>query len=219
MAGRAHRRAQRQPFKSAKNQRGIIPALRRSCSAVRAAVEAACTLEENDMRMRNLDVCMWMMVVLGLAAAPAAADEKPGHQRCKAVHADLVEVRSEVGCKPEHSFCFLGEVDGNHGLRGTTYFKGEQGALFPPSAPTFRSYVGSFEYITPHGTLTMREMGLTDPPTADPESGAVTAYQKIVDASGDFEGATGYLFVSGFNRNQRIETIVTGEICMPGRFE
>jgi len=167
-----------------------------------------------DENMCKLDVCL-MMVIVGLAAVPAGAQETPAPQSCKAVHADLVEARSTVGCKPEHSFCFLGEVDGNHGLRGTTYFKGEQGALFPSSAPTFRSYVGSFEYITPHGTLTMREMGMTDPPTTNPESGVVAAYQKIVGATGDFEGATGYFFVTGFNRNQRIVTNITGEICMP----
>jgi hypothetical protein len=167
------------------------------------------------MRMRHVNVCMNMIVVFGMVAASAQAQDTPAAQSCKAVHADLVEVRSTVGCKPEHSFCFLGEVDGNHGLRGTTYFKGEQGALFPPSAPTFRSYVGSFEYITPSGTLTMREMGLTDPPTDNPESGVVMAYQKIVGATGEFAGASGYLFVTGLNRNQRIVTTITGEICTP----
>ena len=163
------------------------------------------------MRMRTLS----LLAVVGMAAIPAGAQETPAPQSCKAVHADLVEVRATVGCKPEHSNCFLGEVDGNHGLRGTTYFKGEQGALFPPSAPTFRSYVGSFEYITPTGTLSMREMGLTDPPTDNPESGVVMAYQRIVAGTGDFSGATGYMFVTGFNRNQRIVTKVTGEICLP----
>jgi hypothetical protein len=167
------------------------------------------------MDMRKLKVCIDVTVVVAMMASPAGAQETPAPQSCKAVHADLVEVRSTVGCKPEHTFCFLGEVDGNHGLRGTTYFKGEQGALFPPTAPTFRSYVGSFEYITANGTLLMREMGLTDPPTDNPESGVVMAYQKIVGATGEFAGATGYLFVSGFNRNQRIVTTVKGEICMP----
>ena len=164
--------------------------------------------------MRQVNICMAMTVVAGLFAAPAVAQEAPAAQSCKAVHADLVEVPSTVGCKPEHSSCFLGEVDGNHGLRGTTYFRGEQGALFPPSAPTFRSYVGNFEYITANGTLTMREMGLTEPPSAsNPESGVVNAFQRIVGGTGEFAGATGYLFVAGFNRNQRIETAVTGVIC------
>ena len=166
--------------------------------------------------MRQVNCCMAMTIVVGLLAAPANGQEPSIAQSCKAVHGDLVEVRSTVGCKPEHDFCFLGEVDANHGLRGTTYFKGEQGALFPPTAPTFRSYVGSFEYITDRGTLTMREMGLTEPPVAsNPESGVVNAYQKIVAGTGEFAGATGYLFVSGFNRNQRIVTTVRGEICRP----
>jgi hypothetical protein len=156
-----------------------------------------------------------MLVVLGMVAGPAGAQEAPPAQSCKAVHADLVEVRSTVDCKPGDTVCFLGEVDGNHGLRGTTYFKGLQGALFPPLAPTFRSYVGAFEYTTATGTLTMKEMGLSDPPTQDPESGVVAAYQKIVEGTGEFAGATGYLFVTGFNRNQRIVTTVHGQICRP----
>jgi hypothetical protein len=166
------------------------------------------------MRMRTLNV----VAVFGMIAMSSGAQAEPASSSsCKAVHADLVEVNSTVGCKPEHANCFLGEVDGNHGLRGTTYFKGLQGALFPALAPTFRSYVGAFEYITDKGTLTMKEMGLTNPQTADPESGAVMAYQQIVSGTGDFAGAKGYLFVVGFNRNQRVVTKVTGEICLAPR--
>ena len=154
--------------------------------------------------------------MVGLLAITARAQEGPAPQTCKAIHADLLETRSTVGCKPEHSFCFLGEVDGNHGLRGTTYFKGEDSALFPASAPTFRSYVGNFEYTTPTGTLTMREMGLSEPSantTAD--GGVVNAIQRIASGSGEFAGATGYLFVSGFNRSGQVTTTVHGEICTP----
>ena len=169
--------------------------------------------------MRQVNFYMAMTVAVGSLAVAAAAREAP-EPECKAVHADLVEVRSTEGCKPEHSFCFLGEVDGNHGLRGTTYFKGDVSAFFPSTAPTFRSYVGSFEYITPHGTLTMKEMGLTEPPAISPDSsGVVNAYQTVVSGTGDFAGATGYLFVSGFNRNQTIVTTVKGEICKPAQVE
>ena len=65
------------------------------------------------MRIRNLNLSL--MLLFGMVAGSAAAQESPAPQLCKAVHADLVEVRATVGCKPEHSFCFLGEVDGNHG--------------------------------------------------------------------------------------------------------
>jgi hypothetical protein len=153
------------------------------------------------------------LLVVGpcFAIAAAAQDEN----KCKPVHADLVEARSTVGCKPEHSFCFLGEVDGNHGLRGTTYFRGDSGAAGPSTSPGFISYSGQFEYITDRGMLVMRETGVVNQTQGNPESGVVTAYQKIVDATGDFSGVTGYFFVSGFNRNQRITTQLTGEICYP----
>ena len=36
-----------------------------------------------------------------------------------------------------------------------------------------------------------------------------------MSGTGEFEGATGYLFVSGFNRNQRVVTTAHGEICVP----
>jgi hypothetical protein len=49
----------------------------------------------------------------------------------------------------------------------------------------------------------------------NPDSGAVTAFQKIVEGTGDWTGATGYFFVSGFNRNGLVETTVSGEICLP----
>ncbi len=148
-------------------------------------------------------------------AQDASVQGRSGEPRCKRIHGDLLEAPATVGCKPEHTSCFLGEVDANHGLRGTTYFKGDPGAvLFPPTAPTFRAYTGNFEYTTAHGTLIMKEMGMTEPFTAsNPQSGVVNAYQRVVDGTGEFEGATGYLFVSGFNRNQRVVTTLHGEIC------
>ena len=103
---------------------------------------------------------------------------------------------------------------------GTTYFKGDVSAFFPPTAPTFRSYVGSFEYITPQGTLTMKEMGLTEPPASQP--GQQRRRERVSSGrvgNGRFAGATGYLFVSGFNRNQTIVTTVKGEICKPAQVE
>src|SRR5262245_51197399 len=175
-----------------------------------AAIETR--LEEDTMR--RLTICTAMAVMTGFFASAARAQEAPA-ATCKQIHADLVENQSTTECRPGHSVCFLGQVDGNHGLRGTTYFRGEQGAFFPPTAPTFRSYVGSFEYTTATGTMTMREMGLTEPFNAsNPESGVVNAFQRIVSGTGEFEGATGYLFVSGFNRNQRVVTTVHGEICV-----
>ena len=44
---------------------------------------------------------------------------------CKSIHADLFELRSTTGCDAGETACFLGEVDGNHGLRGTTHFSAD----------------------------------------------------------------------------------------------
>lgn len=166
--------------------------------------------------MRRARFQMATGVAAGLLAVTAGAQHAPEGHTCKAIRADLVEWSSTTGCKPGHSSCFLGEVDGNHGLRGTTYFKGEAGALFPPGAPTFRSYVGDFEYTTARGTLIMREMGLSEPSSnTTPQGGPVNAFQRIVGGTDDFTEATGHLFVSGFNRSGRVVTTVHGEICTP----
>lgn len=162
-------------------------------------------------------LCRSLTAALALAAlaVPAVADEQAVASTCKPVHADLVEARATTGCKPADTFCFLGEVDGNHGLRGTTYFKGDSRGTPPPPSPYFLPYSGVFEYTTAGGMLVMRETGLTNQSQGLPESGAITAYQQIVSATGEFAGATGYFFVSGFNRDGRIVTKVTGEICTP----
>jgi len=146
-----------------------------------------------------------------MSAGAAAADSK-----CKSIHADLVEDRSTTACKPGHAVCFLGEVDGNHGLRGTTYFRGDSSAAGPSTGlQGFISYSGAFEYTTDRGTLATRETGVTNTSTGLPQSGAVTAYQQIQDATGEFAGATGYFFVSGFSHSGHVVTTVTGEVCMP----
>jgi hypothetical protein len=155
-----------------------------------------------------------MFSVGGLMIGPGEQTPAP-QSSCKAVHADMVEDASTTGCKPSHPSCFLGEVDGNQGLRGTTYFRADSGAAGPSTSPGFISYSGIFEYTTASGTLTMRETGVVNQTTGNPESGAVTAYQKIMDGTGEFTGATGHFFVSGFSINQHVVTTLAGQICMP----
>ena len=129
---------------------------------------------------------------------------------CKSVHADMVEHRTTTECKPGHPFCFVGVVDGNHGLRGTTYFKGDSSTLPILTSPEFVGYSGEFEYTTERGTLVMRETGVTSS-----KQGVVTAYQKVTGATGEYQGATGYFFVSGHNDGKQITTRVSGEVCYP----
>lgn len=143
-----------------------------------------------------------LIATLAFAAIPAYAEE------CKPIQADLVEVFSTAGCNPGLTFCYLGVVDGNHGLRGTTHFRGNSVGTAPSGAPDALPYAGPFEYRTASGNLLMREAGVVPP-------GVVTAHQKIVEGTGEFAGATGYFFVSGTRAGGVITTKVTGEICLP----
>jgi len=153
-----------------------------------------------------------MALALLSVANVAAAQNGP---TCKAVHADLVEDFSTQGCEPPSTACFLGEVDGNHGLRGTTRFDSDSGAAGPPTSPGFISYSGKFEYFTERGTLIMRETGLAHPANGSQDDGVTAAFQRIVDATGEFAGATGYFFVTGFNIGGHVVTKVTGTLCLP----
>lgn len=145
-------------------------------------------------------------LLLALTLSPAHAGQ------CKKIHADLDEMQSTQGCNPGLASCFLGMVDGNHGLRGTTHFAADSAVSTSPStSPNFLIYSGPFEYRTARGTITARETGAT---TRGPK-GVVTAYQQIVSATGEFAGATGHFFVSGHKSGGTISTFVNGEICHP----
>ena len=139
---------------------------------------------------------------LALCALPAYADE------CKPVHADLVEMSATTGCDAGESSCFLGVIDGNHGLRGTTHFKADSVGAAVPTSPGSLPYSGFFQYRLTGGTITMRETGVTVP-------GVVTAHHRIVDATGEFAGATGDFFVSGTRVSGVITTSVFGTLCLP----
>jgi hypothetical protein len=146
-----------------------------------------------------------LLPLLLACTTPALAEQ------CKSIHAELTEVSSTEGCNPGLASCFLGEVDGNHGLRGTTHFAADSARAGPATSPSFISYSGPFEYRTNNGTLTMRETGVT----TNNAEGVVTAYQEIVQGTGLYAGASGYLFVSGQKTGGMITTFVKGEICYP----
>ena len=160
---------------------------------------------------------MWTRGTVLAAAIAAAGVAEGGHDgpKCRPVHADLVEDFSTEGCEPPSTSCFLGVVDGNRGLRGTTRFDGDSGAAGPPTSPGFISYSGKFEYFTDRGTLIMRETGLAHPPNGSQDDGVTAAFQRVVEGTDDFAGATGYFFVSGFNIGGHVVTKVTGTLCVP----
>jgi hypothetical protein len=166
-----------------------------------------------DITMNKLHcVCV---LSIGLAAAYLPLTARANDPVCKAIQAELIEIRVTEGCDAGLSSCFLGEVDGNHGLRGTTHFRGDSGAAGPATGLTgFISYSGPFQYRTATGNLDMRETGVTNTSTGLPQSGSVTAYQQVMNGTGEYAGASGYLFVSGRNVGGVIRTSITGELCV-----
>ena len=161
------------------------------------------------MKGRNIARTSVALTVAILGAGTIGIGQGEG-RTCKRVHADLVEQLSTTNCRPSHPVCFLGEVDGNHGLRGTTYFRAESATAPIPTSPAFVGYGGTFEYTTGRGTIVARESGVTSTSV-----GVVTAHQQIIEGSGDFAGVTGHFFVSGSNNGQEVVTTVTGEVCYP----
>jgi hypothetical protein len=155
------------------------------------------------------------LLALGLGACQLSFAAQANDANCKAIQADLIEIRATQGCDPGLSVCFLGEVDGNHGFRGTTHFRGDSGAAGPATGSAgFISYSGPFQYRTATGNLDMRETGVTNTSTGLPQSGAVTAYQQVIGGSGEYQGATGHLFVSGRNVGGVVRTTISGELCL-----
>ena len=158
-------------------------------------------------RTRTVLLYVSLALAVGLLASGAQAGARSS---CKPVHAEMVEARSTTECRPGHSTCFLGQVDGNHGLRGSTYFRADSVGTPPPASPAFTPYAGIFEYSTSRGVITVRETGISSG-----SEGVVTAFQRITSATGEFAGTTGFFYVRGTVGGGRVVTSVTGEICEP----
>ena len=129
---------------------------------------------------------------------------------CKDVDATMVESRSTTECRPGHASCFLGKVDGNNGLRGTTYFRPDSVGTAPPASPAFTPYAGIFDYATTRGVISTRETGVSSG-----TEGHVTAFQRITSGTGEFAGVTGHFYVHGTVTGDEVVTVVTGRICKP----
>ena len=151
-----------------------------------------------------------MTLVRSLLLALPLASLSLGAQadNCKSIHADMVEMRVTEGCDAGESFCFLGVVDGNHGLRGTTHFKADSVGAALPTSPGSLPYSGPFQYRLPTGTISMRETGMNVP-------NMVTAHQHVVEGTGEYAGATGDFFVNGNRVPGIVTSSVTGTLCLP----
>ena len=148
----------------------------------------------------------------------AGSDDSQQSGRCKQIRAIIVDSSAPAGCTSPFNFCAAGTVEGNHGLNGTTYFVLDGAVAGPSTAPGFSATSGILTYTTPHGTLTVRETGVSKL-VGRPSNGFLTAVQEIISGTGRFEGATGLLYLDGKDVNSVFTSHITGELCLPGPHE
>lgn len=157
------------------------------------------------------------MAVVGFAACVFAFTAGAAHaDECKPVHASIV-ANPIFGCPTSPiGLCTSGAIEGNHGLRGSTFFTADSAAPGPGTAPNAAatiSYSGVLEIATAHGMLVMRDTGIFDQAT-----GIFSSYDVLDsdDSTGAYAGATGTLFIGGTMVNgQFVTTVITGEVCLP----
>lgn len=149
-----------------------------------------------------------LLATIAATAGPALADES-----CKKIHATIVDTQVTEGCTSPNRFCAAGVVEGNHGLNGTTYFRMDGAVRGPATAPGSIATSGVLVYTAADGTLTVRESGLSGL-MESPAEGFFTAFQEVLEGTGEYAGATGHLWVAGHRTGSLFEARVTGVLCL-----
>lgn len=152
-------------------------------------------------------VALSMLSMIVSAAGPALAGE------CKKIHGTIVDVQVTEGCTSPNRFCAAGTVKANHGLNGTTYFVMDGAVRGPATAPGSLATSGILVYTTDRGTLTVRESGLSG--LRESGQGYFTAFQQVLEGTGEYEGATGHLWVLGEAPPNEFISEVRGVLCLP----
>lgn len=152
-----------------------------------------------------------LLLLLALAAASPALADPDRDGGCKKIHGQIVDVKVTEGCTSPNKFCAEGTVEGNHGFNGTTYFRMDGAVLGPAVLPGSIATSGVLVYTTDQGTLTVRESGLSG--LSESGQGYFTAFQQVLEGTGDYAGATGHLWVAGTRLPDHFEADLTGVIC------
>jgi hypothetical protein len=129
---------------------------------------------------------------------------------CKTIKATMTTIADLA------AFTTVGQIRGN--LKGTTQFTGDPASLVPimsepspPLNPTF-SYTGDLVITMKDGTLTTRSVGVFETVSF----GVGTQFDRVIDGTGAFRGATGFLFFN-FQANADLThftSTISGELCL-----
>src|SRR5207237_4686119 len=111
------------------------------------------------------------------------------------------------------------EIDRQQGLNGTAFFTADSIAAGPSTAPNALaavSYSGVLQITTDKGTLSTRDTGIFDTSTGNAPSGFFSSFDVVIGGTGQFQGATGDLFIGGKTiAGQFVTSVITGELCLP----
>lgn len=144
---------------------------------------------------------------------------------CWKAHGFIQVSFDPTDCDSVVGMCTRGEIAGASGfLNGTTRFRatglggavvGEASIVTPPAEPaTTWSYSGELVLTTHLGTLTFSDVGIFDT-----FGGTFSEIDRVTDASGIFEDASGTLFMFGqaYADGSGFEGDVRGTLCVPSR--
>lgn len=160
-------------------------------------------------------ISMAATIVLMATTSVCYADSSmDAHQFCKDIRAELHELKTNDNCNSPVAFCSAGTIDGNFGLDGTTFFSVDGAASTPPEAPGTSSYTGMYTITTRHGTLTLRETGVSYPRRGNPDGGVLASFAEVLSGTGRYATTTGILFFHGHNgRGLPSDVDVSGTLC------
>ena len=164
----------------------------------------------------NVVARLALVVGLGATSAAFATGQPPSGPReiCREVRAELHELATQENCTSPLAFCAAGNISGNFGLVGTTYFTVDGAAATPAQSPGTSAYTGVFVITTPLGTLTLRETGISYPRRGNPEGGFIASMAEVQGGTGMYATTRGLLFFHGTNgRGLPNDIAVAGELC------
>lgn len=155
-------------------------------------------------KSKVLAICLLILT----AASPAAlADTK-----CKSIFAIEEDVFLTDGCTSPIGYCVGGTFRGNHGLRGTTFYRALSLEPIPNDSLGRLVAPGLLTFTTDDGAFTIDDVSVFDV-----ARGAFAGVGRIVEGTGRYAGASGEIFTTGRVKADGVSfiTYVTGDICLP----
>jgi hypothetical protein len=158
-------------------------------------------------RPRTLRVLLLLCLGISSVTWPSQAR---ANGKCETIKATMTTIANLA------TFTTVGQIHGT--LKGTTQFTGDPASLAEivsqssPALNTTFSYTGDLVITTKDGTLITRSVGVFE----SVPFGIGTQFDRVMDGTGAFLGATGFLFFN-FQANADLThfmSTIAGELCL-----